>query len=496
MNRIIFLLFFFHASLFGKGNVDSLLLKAVELSYDVDFKNAEKILNEYLSLYPDKPDAFYFLAKNYLIKFLAKNSDEDKIIFEKFSSLALEKAKKFEENQGETAWNDYILGSTYLLQAVLKSREGKLTASFLKTEKSVSYLEDAIERMPGFYEPYTGLGILNYALSRVPSGLKIFLSIAGLGHDAEKAIGYLRSAFDFSVYEKPEAAYQLSRIYREYLFLPDSADFFADFLVKKFSHNPLYLYQKALVLFDKKDFDGAWEFLDAVTSANNRDFLQTVAYGFFVKGEIAFLNNDFEKAIVQYRSFLNKTCLTEYLGYANFKLALAERMLGHRKEFRKELELTALGDENIAKDKFASQLADYYKAHGFSFADSIFILAWNGFQKGDYQNCMRSLSKLRKQNNIYAGEFLSLKGLCYFEKGEYKKAINMLRKAIDEGLEFRKDFLALDYLYLAKAFWKFERVEEARKYLEIGKQNDVYQFIPQVSPQINLLLRKINTSSP
>jgi hypothetical protein len=57
-------------------------------------------------------------------------------------------------------------------------------------------------------------------------------------------------------------------------------------------------------------------------------------------------------------------------------------------------------------------------------------------------------------------------------------------------------FLALDYLYLAKAFWKFERVEEARKYLKIGKQNDVYQFIPQVSPQINLLLRKINTSSP
>ncbi len=473
---------------------DSLLIKGIRLSYNLDFTEAEKYFNLEISRNPRSEAPFYFLARNYFWKFLGNKNEENSVIFNKYLQLALERANTKVEKATADEWTYYYLASAYLMKSAEASFKGKSFDAFWNGKKAAANFKRAIEINPNFNDALFGLGVLNYALSFVPGVLKIALDLTGLNHNKEKALSYFRKAFENSFVSEDEAAFHLSKVYFEYIADYDSSLFFINKIVKKYPRNILFKYQKALVLIEKKDLANAENLLRQITASGNKDLLQTVSFSYFLIGDILFKQNNFEESIRYYEKFFNTTRTTDYLGYANLRAAIAYAMIGNKDKFARHLQLCSLGNEDIQEDAYANFASEYYSSNGFGKEDSLLQILRNYYESGNPKKGLKYFEEIKKnfKNKNYINEALLLKALCEFDAGNFAETINISKKLTVKDFVKKPWLNTVNLILLANSDYFLKKPVEAKKYLELAEESNNSFFANKLASKINRLKRLLH----
>ncbi|MDA3860211.1 MAG: tetratricopeptide repeat protein, partial [Melioribacteraceae bacterium] len=400
LSLLVAILIASNLTLLSQTKLDSLITLGDELSFQFNFKQANKTFEEVITEFPNSSLGYYFLSRNHLWFYLANKDSISKNNYLKFFEIAMVKGELQYEKLPENAVVNYNLGNIYLLKSIYSSTEQNTMDAFWATKSAVNYFEDAIEYDENYFAPYLQLGTIKYALGFVPGFLGWAISVAGLEGEKQEGLRNIRTAFTKCENCKTEAAYHLGKLYTEYNAMYDSAEEILTHLVEVYPYNELFLYQYAILQIDQKDLPKAEEILNRILLGNTvPKFLQTYALCFFLKGEILFKQNKFIEAITEYEQFISKTISPDYTGIANFKIALAYEMLKEKLLAQKHYILARNGNNNIAEDSFADEMSKKLYDVKFSTNDKLMIVAKNNFESGKYSEALITVQKIVSTNN-------------------------------------------------------------------------------------------------
>lgn len=453
----------FVGTAFAQDEIE-LVKQGLNYSYNFNFQSSDSVYNLVIDKYPNSPSGYHFLSQNYLWKYMGGRDSADLIIFNKFSDMALDRADKIES---PTNYIAYIASSIHALRAIANTFSGNTWDAFLESKKAVSGHELLIENGKKFYDAYAGLAVFDYALSELPALYRFALDLTGLSHDKEKAITYFEITYKNGSLARDEAAFHLSKVNFEYTGNYKKALQYIDELLEKYPNNILFKYQKSLIKIEQRELENAENILIGIIESDVSGFRQTVAYSYFLLGEIYFKRNDFTKALNYYEKFFATTTVIDYLGFANLRCALASGFIGDENNMNRYLFLSRNGNTDIAEDKFAEELSEAIIDKGISEEMRDFIFAENYYLAGNYDYFLDAYSeddnsKYASVNVIVAAAFTELK--------RYDESERIAESLVNKKLLF--DYLE-PFLYLIRGEnnYYLSNYRLAKKFLNIAKEN-------------------------
>ena len=468
---ILFL--FLNTVLHGNRGLDSLLDLGKEYSYQFEFQKAQEIYEEIIQKYPNTPFAPHSLSQNYLWFFLGSKDSLYKNLYKKYSEEAITKAEVLYDVDEDNPKLNNLIGNIYLLKSMLHATEGNSVDAFWAIKSSVSYFEDAVDFDENYYDPYLGLGTIKYALSFVPGFLGWAISITGLSGDKEEGLRLIKLAYDRGKSSKTEAAYHLAKIYTEYNAEYDSAKIYLDYLIKNYPQNILFLYQYSLLMIDLKELEKAEETLMEIIENDNKKFSQTNSFAIFLRAEIAFKQNNFNKAILLYDEFLMATRSIDYTGLAHLKIGLCYEMLQNNLLAKKYFILARNGNLDIPEDLKAKNESYLFYNKKFNKNDKSIILAENYFDSKKYRKAIETISEI----DIYDLDFDSIINLRIIEAKSYllfgeimnaKETVNYIQD--DQNLS-SSSYYAEYFLLLAQIKYTDKNYILSQNYLNSAFEN-------------------------
>ncbi len=489
--RLTYLIFFFAFSInisasqnFG---ADSLYSEFTRAAYRFDFENAESFAGDLINRFPDSPLGYHANALLNLWYFMGSRDEGNMKVFFKFSDISLTKfEKKLDEK--ETPALDYRLGEAYMFRATMYLFNSEKVKSFWEMKNGEKFFERCNEIDNHFYDGYAGLGVFSYGLSYAPASVKTALSLFGIKADAFAGIRYLKLAFRKAKFAKDEAAFQLSKIYSDYFYEPDSSNYFLNPLIKKYPGNIFFNYQFAINQIKGKNLDSALETLRMITSYKNKNFRQLRAYGFFLNGEIYFMRNKFEKAIKNYDKFFEFARTDDFLGYASYKEGLAFLMQRDTAKAKESFFLAQNGSEENCKDKSAAEESYGLLDSGMKSFDKNLIFGRNYIEAGKYAEAVSILMKSKPNDGLELKKKLTLIGEALLELGKTGAAGKRLKKSI--LLETENSFWnAKSYYQLAKYYYALNNFEECKSSLKSAEDEGTKCF--ELNAKIRGLKKKV-----
>ena len=389
-----FFFVFLNTVILGNGGLDSLLNLGKEHSYQFEFQKAQEIYEEIIQKFPNSPFAPHYLSQNYLWFYLGSKDSLYKNLYKKYSGESLSKGELLYDQDEYNPKLNNLIGNIYLLKSMMYATEGNSVDAFWAINSSVSYFKDAVELDENYYDPYLGLGTIKYALSFVPGFMGWAISIAGLSGDKKEGLRLVKLAYDRSISSETEAAYHLAKIYTEYNAEYDSAKIYLDHLITDYPENILFLYQYSLLMIDLKDIEKAEGTLIKIIDADNEKFSQTNSFSIFLRAEIAYKQNDFNKAVHLYDKFLLSTKSIDYTGLAHLKVGLCFEMLGNSLLAKKYFILARNGNLDIPEDQKAKNESYLFYNKKFTENEKSIILVNNYFESGKYRKAIDTISEI------------------------------------------------------------------------------------------------------
>ena len=126
MKKIFVLLFIlFIANNVCAGEKESLIKKGLELSYNFQIKESEKIYNTVIETYPNEPEGYLYMSQNHLWTYLGNKDEGDYEVFFKYLNLGIERLNN-KLNKAEKKYEiNYLLGKAYMFKAMALSTAEK-----------------------------------------------------------------------------------------------------------------------------------------------------------------------------------------------------------------------------------------------------------------------------------------------------------------------------------------------------------------------------------
>jgi tetratricopeptide (TPR) repeat protein len=471
----------------------NLLQKGLQLSYNFNFEESEKVFQKLIDDYPDEPEGYLYLSQNYMWSYLGSKEEEE---YEKFSKLieqSIEKLKSKLSSEKQKYEVNYLLGKAYMFKAMALMNKGDNLQAFMSTKSSVDYFNDVIEEKKDFYDAKLGIGVFQYALDFIPPVFKWAVSMTGLTADKEKGLKNIQQAYKMGKESKIEAAFHLGKIYSDYLANYDSSAMFLNSIIAKYPNNTLFLYQCAITQMLNRNLSAAEKLLLKVISLNNPKFKQTTAFAYFLMGDIYFRQNNFEKAINYYEKFLKLTKITDYTGIAYYRLSFCNMMLDKDEKAKKLISLSNAGNDDIQDDIYAKEEGKKIKEYGWSNDRKILQLANNFLESAEYDSVISYLKD--KIIVLKDKDFEQIANLhlaeAYLFKKEIKAAEELLKDIDVKNFDREKWGVTYFYVLSAKVFYKLGKKNDVIKYLKLAEDSNDYYFKDKFSAQINGLKRKL-----
>ena len=464
---------FLNTVLFGITEKDSLLNSGKEFSYQFEFQKAHNLFEEVNNLNPDSPFAYHYLSQNYLWFYLGSKDSIYKNLYKKYSEEGFAKAERLYEQDENNAQLNNLIGQQYLLKSVMHATEGKSLDAFWAIKSSVSYFEDAVELDGKYYDPYLGLGTIKYALSFIPGFLGWAVSITGLSGDREEGLRLVKLAYDQGKSSKTEGAYHLSKIYTEYNAEYDSANIYLDQLIKEYPKNILFLYQYSLLMIDMKKLVEAEESLAKIIEIDDKKFNQTNSFAIFLRAEIAFKQNEFNKALLLYDEFLLETKSIDYTGLAHLKIGLCYEMIKNSLLAKKYFILARNGNLDIPEDLNAKNKSYYFHDKILTKTDRNLIIMENYFESGKFRMSLNTVAqidsiKLDFESNL---KFRIIEAKSYLFLGEINNANEAINHFQYEH-KFNSSYHKAEYfLILAEIKFAQEKYNLSQEHLNSAFEN-------------------------
>jgi len=471
----------------------STIKKGIELSYNFNFDESERVFQKYIKENPEEPEGYLYLAQNYMWSYLGSKEEKEYDDFSKLIEQSIEKLKVKLNSEKDKYEIKYLLGKAYMFKAMALMNKGDNLQAFLSTKSSVDYFNEVLDENRNFYDARLGIGVFQYALDFIPPVFKWAVSMTGLTADKEKGLKNIQLAFKKGTDSKIEGAFHLGKIYADYLADYDSSAMLLNNIISKYPNNTLFLYQCAITQMLNRNLSAAERLLNKVISLNNPKFKQTTAFAHFLMGDIYFRKNNFTKAIRNYEKFLETTKITDYSGIAYYRLSFCYLMNDNDEKAKKLIAMSNSGNDDIQDDIYAQQEGKKIKEYGWSKDRRLLTIADNYLESAEYDSLINYVKN--NSENIKDKEFKQIADLYlaegYIKLKDYKKALDVLNSISVKQFDREKWGVAYFHILNAKVLIFSGKKTEALKNLKNAEDNNDYYFKDKFSSQINGLRRKL-----
>ncbi len=406
--------------------INKSIIKGLQYCYNFNWLKADKIFQNLIDEFPDKPQGYHYKAGIFLWHYLSSQNEKDFKQFVAYSDTALEKARKILSRTPDNTAILYIIGSDYSYRAIAFSKAEKFLDAVWASKKSESYLSRTLKLDSTFYDAYLGLGLYNFAVGQIPGAFRWALNLAGIHGNKKLGLSYIKKAAAEGIISKVEAEYYLSQILTDYLFEYNASEKYLRNLVIKYPDNLLFNYSFAVLSIKKRKLNTAKEYLERILHSKDTSFKQIKSFSTFLMGDVFFRKNLFDSAEVYYRKFLHTALNNNYMGIASYRLAVCYELGGDTTLAREYFEKAGKGNMDIEDDIYAKRKSKIYEKRRMTSAELKLIKYTNMVDSGKYKSAADSLSFLlekTKGDELDAEIYLELSDAS-FHLGNYKEALN------------------------------------------------------------------------
>ena len=146
---------------------------------------------------------------------LQGSSGAEKAFFARLDDAIAKGEARLEEDPDDLSAL-FFLGGALGYQARYLALKEKWWDAYRTGRRGLGYLEEVVERDPGFSDAYLGLGIYHYYADVLPSVLKLFAGLVGMGGDAERGLAEIRRARREGSLVEQEARFFLAEIFTSF----------------------------------------------------------------------------------------------------------------------------------------------------------------------------------------------------------------------------------------------------------------------------------------
>lgn len=271
--------------------------------YDYDLKTAEDIVDSLIARAPNNPKPYFFRALVRWWYYVGEtSSDSFKVAFIEAAENAIKVGENIVDENEEDREAQFFLAAScgYLARYYL------LTGSWLNAyrygKKSKAIFEKLVEGNQSLYDADFAIGAYNYYADKIPTFLKLFAVVIGVGGNKSLGLAQLHLAADSGSYSRVEALSVLGYINLQMENRCDRAAHIFLKLSAKYRSNPVF---RALLA---NSYIRCKRFVDAISVCEETIRDDSVRYASInqlagVHAELAYswmLSGRYQRAIRQY----------------------------------------------------------------------------------------------------------------------------------------------------------------------------------------------------
>jgi tetratricopeptide (TPR) repeat protein len=461
------LLLFLGAAFPAKGAAqDELIRQGLTDIYNLDFSSAESKFKGMQSKYPEDIKGYFYESVIYFYTAMGTKDEKD---FERFIDISEGVIEKCEDLIDKNAGNTeaiYYKGLSHSYRSLLMLA---LNRSLLKAASNGNdgyrILSNVIEKNPGYYDAYMGLGLYKIAIGFVPDKFQWLLSIIGFDGDIKEGIRLLETAAEKGSYTRTEAKAYLSVFsIKEREEQDESSVRLIRQIVDEYPESPFFRIMLGAALQQIGKYD---ESIEAANTALelNKGSLQTQirkdAMG--ILGFCYFRKNDLNRAISFLEEHIKLVSPEDRYNISMYNLGQAYELTGRRdialQKYR-QCRDNFINERDGESEKLFYRYAQEKIQEPITPFDSIIVTVMNLRETGDYDEAFESLEKLKapgfsKYNSAdnKVKVYMETAHLYHYQK-DYKNALVFYERVTKENPEREKWYIPHAYFEMGKVYSK------------------------------------------
>lgn len=307
--RFFFIISFITCSLKAHA-YPPILEKAIQLSYNAQFKEAESLLEAYTKENPNDPLGFiiYGTTLDWKQKIQSLQGKLNQTILEHYKKANHLAVLQWEKDQ-DSVEKMVILGNSYMFLSKKWLDLEKKNRAGLILKKCKNHMLKAIELDPERYDAYMAVGIFNFYAAHIPAGLKFLAKIIGISGNEKKGLDFLEKAATHPNLFQADALFVLSHAYGRTKKNYRKAKEYIDLLITKYPQNYYFKFLKAetshhgkLFAASRQEFNDFFQFCETLPKGVCNQDLYFVAHYFLTDGYLR--EKNYQKAKVHLQKAL------------------------------------------------------------------------------------------------------------------------------------------------------------------------------------------------
>jgi hypothetical protein len=467
-----------NGNVYAQFEINGAILRGLENIYNFNWPQAQLTFQRLIDKYPDDPRGYHYKSSIYFWYYFSNKDKADLQEFLDYSDTTIEKGIALLDSNSTDIETLYILGANYSYRAMAFTQQGKFLDAVWATKKSESFLNKVIELNPRFHDAYLGLGLYNFAIGQIPKAFQWALSLAGMKGDKEQGLKYIKEAMNYGTYAKVEAKFYYAQIL---------TDFFADYtaaanlmnsLIMRYPDNLLFSYSLGVIYIKDRKLNASEGILRRIIQSKTAKFRQLVSYSNFLIGDILYKKNKFDAATIYYNKFILSTLGNDYLGIANYRLAVCYESMGQKDVAKTYFKLTSRGDTDIEDDIYARRRGDIFSKIGFSKDEMELVKFSHYVENAKYKMAVDSLSVLIDSTNspdVKAEALLNLSD-ALFSLHKFTASADTALAAKSLEIDKEKWIKPFACYYIARAKEKLGEIEDVQNYINEAEDYKSYDY--------------------
>lgn len=474
------------------------LMDGINHTFNFQFDKAEQIFNDLVKSNNSDARAYVYMANIYVIQYLSDKRKSDFNRFEYFSDKAIKTAEDAVKKNSNDKKALYSLASINGYRTLVFLLAKKYIDGVWAAKQCLDYTDDLLELDQNYFDAYLWKGLFDFALSQIPFSAKYVLKIAGIEGNFSGGIRGLQKASKEGIFTNTEAKYFQSQIYSAYLNDNKTAEDLLQVLVEQFPKNILFKYSLASVKIKLRKIREADELLNDVLLNANSKFKNVLNLTYFLKGDCAFYQNQFNQAKPFYLQFIENNSDDDFKPTACYRLALSYELTNQRENAKKYYQLALEKKGETEDDIYSKRLAGEYLKNGVSTNEAQLILARNHFQNDKFDLMTSSFENLLKNNSSsnYTQLMNYYLGIASLEMNKFDEAFRYLSKIGNTKNSKESWLVPFSQYYLAFVNYKVNKKNDATNLLNRLEKFSDYDFEKQLNIWAQSLRMAISGNLP
>lgn len=330
--------------------------------------------------------AYHQLAMVALFKGLVT---DDAVYFERFMTRS-DSLRRVLADHPDSPWKRQLAAATSLQRTVARGKLGQYVRAALAARSAYKGFEALVEEHPDFAEAYMGMGLLHLTVASLPAGYRTLLSVLGFGGTASEGLRELEYAATHSRYNRELAHMSIALAQIVILDqIPQGTERLGR-LYQRHSESLLYAHLYGYALYTNRQPRQAEAVLQPAVDQQSAPDYFYIDYLDYYLGEVRFVQDDYEAAIVAYRRYLARHDGPALRAMGQYRLGLALEMMG-RREAAASVYRQVEAPRDFDNDLVARRRAHVRLERPMTALERRLIRGVNAFYRSDYGEAQATL---------------------------------------------------------------------------------------------------------